>query len=93
MLGIIESFEKGEKKFELTIKAGSQTDELRPKIESILSRFELPYELRASADEELCYELVVPFDVERDRVTNAILRLDPKGHAAVEWSEKKNKSK
>ena len=93
MLGIIESFEKGEKKFELTIKAGSQTDELRPKIESILSRFELPYELRASADEELCYELVVPFDVERDRVTNAILRLDPKGHAAVDWSEKKNKSK
>mgnify|MGYP003508750750 CR=1 FL=1 len=93
MLGIIESFEKGEKKFELTIKAGSQTDELRPKIESILNRFELPYELRASADEELCYELVVPFDVERDRVTNAILRLDPKGHAAVDWSEKKNKSK
>ena len=93
MLGIIESFEKGQKKFELTIKAGSQTDELRPKIESILSRFELPYELRASADEELCYELVVPFDVERDRVTNAILRLDPKGHAAVDWSEKKNKSK
>jgi hypothetical protein len=93
MLGIIESFEKGEKKFELTIKAGSQTDELRPKIESILSRFELPYELRASADEELCYELVVPFDVERDRVTNAILRLDPQGHAAVDWSEKKNKAK
>ena len=87
MLGIIESFEKGEKKFELTIKAGSQTDELRPKIESILSRFELPYELRASADEELCYELVVPFDVERDRVTNAILRLDPGGHAAVEWTD------
>lgn len=93
MLGIIESFEKGEKKFELTIKAGTQTDELRPKIETILSRFELPYELRASADEELCYELVVPFDVERDRVTNAILRLDPKGHAAVDWSEKKNKAK
>ena len=93
MLGIIESFEKGEKKFELTIKAGSQTDELRPKIESILSRFELPYELRASADEELCYELVVPFDVERDRVTNAIQRLDPKGQEAVDWSEKKNKSK
>jgi hypothetical protein len=93
MLGIIESFEKGEKKFELTIRAGSQTDELRPKIETILSRFELPYELRASADEELCYELIVPFDVERDRVTNAILRLDPKGHAAVDWSEKKNKAK
>ncbi len=78
-LGIIESFEKGVKKFELTIKAGNQTDELRPKIEAILRRFKLPYELRASADEELCYEVAVPFDLERDRVTDAILRLDPEG--------------
>ena len=28
-----------------------------------------------------------------DRVSNAILRLDPEGHAAVEWSEKKNETK
>jgi hypothetical protein len=26
-------------------------------------------------------------------VTNAILKLDPDGHAAVEWSEKKPKTK
>jgi hypothetical protein len=35
----------------------------------------------------------MPLDVERDRVTDAILRLDPEGHAAVDWSEKKNKTK
>jgi uncharacterized membrane protein YhiD involved in acid resistance len=93
MLGIIESFEKGVKKFELTIKAGNQSDELRPKIETILRRFQLPYELRASADEALCYEVTVPLDLGRDRVSNAILRLDPEGHAAVDWSEKKNKAK
>jgi hypothetical protein len=29
----------------------------------------------------------------RDRVTNAILRLDPEGHASVDWSEKKAKAK
>jgi uncharacterized membrane protein YhiD involved in acid resistance len=92
-LGIIESFEKGMKKFDLTIKAGDQTDELRPKIEAILRRFKLPYDLRASADAELCYEVAVPLDLERDRVTDAILRIDPEGHAAVDWSEKKNKSK
>ncbi len=92
-LGIIESFEKGVKKFDLTIKAGDQTDERRPKIEAILRRFKLPYDLRASADAELCYEVAVPLDLERDRVTDAILRLDPEGHAAVDWSEKKNKSK
>ena len=93
LLGIIESFEKGVKTFDLTIKAGDQTDELRPQIEPMLRRFELPYELRASADEELCYEVGVPLDIERDRVSNAILRLDPQGHASVDWSEKKNKAK
>jgi uncharacterized membrane protein YhiD involved in acid resistance len=92
-LGIIESFEKGVKKFDLTIKAGDQTDERRPKIEAILRRFKLPYDLRTSADDEICYEVAVPLDLERDRVTDAILRLDPEGHAAVNWSEKKNKSK
>ena len=92
-LGIIESFEKGVKKFDLTIKAGEQTDERRPKIEAILRRFKLPYDLRASADAELCYEVEVPLDLERDRVTDAILKLDPEGHAAVDWSEKKNKAK
>jgi uncharacterized membrane protein YhiD involved in acid resistance len=92
-LGIIESFEKGVKKFDLTIKAGNQTDELREKVEAILRRHKLGSDLRASADEELCFEVQVPIDFERDRVTNAVLRLDPKGHAAVIWSEKNNKPK
>ena len=92
-LGIIESFEKGAKLFDLKIKAGKDTDEKRPQVEAILRRFDLPHELRASADEELCYDVAVPFDVERDRVTNAILRLDPDGHMAVDWNDKKTKAK
>jgi uncharacterized membrane protein YhiD involved in acid resistance len=92
-LGIIESFEKGIKTFDLTIKAGNQTDELRNKIEAILRRYKVVHDLRASSDEELCYDVEVPIDLERDRVTNAILRLDPEGHASVNWSEKKNKAK
>ena len=92
-LGVIESFEKGIKKFDLTIKAGNQTDELRDKIEAILRRYKVVHDLRASSDEELCYDIEVPIDLERDRVTNAVLRLDPEGHASVNWSEKKNKAK
>jgi uncharacterized membrane protein YhiD involved in acid resistance len=92
-LGIIESFEKGIKTFDLTIKAGNQTDELRNKIEAILRRHKVVHDLRASSDEEICYDVEVPIDLERDRVTNAILRLDPEGHASVNWSEKKNKPK
>jgi uncharacterized membrane protein YhiD involved in acid resistance len=92
-LGVIESFERGLKKYELKIKAGDQTDEMRPKFENILRRFELPFALQSSADAEVCYEVDMPLEVHRDRVTNALLRLDPTGHAAVEWAEKKNKAK
>jgi uncharacterized membrane protein YhiD involved in acid resistance len=92
-LGVIESFEKGVKRFALTIKAGDQTDELRPRIENVLRRFSLEHELRASADDQVAYEVALPLDVNRDRVSNAILRLDPQGHASVEWSENKNKGK
>ena len=92
-LGIIESFEKGVKRFELTIKAGDQTDEMRPRIERVLRRFGLEHELQSSADDQVAYAVGVPLDSDRDRVSDAILRLDPEGHASVEWAEKKNKSK
>ncbi len=84
---------RGVKRYDLTIKAGEQTDELRPKLEGILNRFQLEFELKTSADEQLSYEVVLPLDVDRDRITNAILRLDPEGHAAVEWAETKAKGK
>jgi uncharacterized membrane protein YhiD involved in acid resistance len=94
LLWIIESFGPNTlKHFTLTIKAGEDTDARKPKIEAILKRFHLPFELRASSDEEVCYDVQVPLDVQTDRVSEAILRLDPKGHAGVEWSEKKNKAK
>lgn len=92
-LWVIESFEQGMKHFELKIKAGDDTDSLRPKFEEILGRYELQYELRTSSDEEVCYDVRAPLDVQTDRVTNALLKLDPDGHASVEWSGKKPKAK
>jgi uncharacterized membrane protein YhiD involved in acid resistance len=88
-LWVIESFEPRSRKFDLKIKAGDDTDSLRPRIESILSRYNLEYELRTSSDAEVCYDVQVPFDVQTDRISNTILRLDRDGHAAVEWLEKK----
>jgi hypothetical protein len=35
----------------------------------------------------------VPLEMRIDRVSDAILKLDPEGHAAVEWAEKKGKTK
>ena len=94
LLGIIESFEpKTGKAFDLKIKLGDETDERRAKIESILERHKLQYELRTSSDEEVCYDVTVPLDTETtDPITNALLKLDPKGHGAVDWIEKKKKA-
>jgi uncharacterized membrane protein YhiD involved in acid resistance len=91
-LWVIESFEKGLKIFDLKIKIGKDTDALRPKIEEILRRYQLKFELRTSSDEEVCYDVQVPLELKTDRVSNTLLRLDPDGHASVEWTEKKKKN-
>ena len=93
-LGIIESFEPQKRKhFILKVRAGPDTDELRPKIEAILGRYSADFELRTTSDEEISYDVQVPHDVQTDRVSNSILRLDPEGHAAVEWSDASGKRK
>ena len=93
-LGIIESFEPQKRKhFILKVRAGPDTDELRPKIEAILGRYSAEFELRTTSDEEISYDVQVPHDVQTDRVSNSILRLDPEGHAAVEWSDASGKRK
>ena len=61
--------------------------------EEILKRFKLKFELRSSSDEEVCYDVQVPIDMRTDRISNALLKLDPEGHVSVDWSEKKPKSK
>ena len=91
-LWVIESFEPAKRKnFTLKVKAGDDTDALRPKIETILGRYECEFELRTSSDEEVCYDVHVPLEVQTDSISNVILRLDPDGHAAVEWAENKPK--
>jgi uncharacterized membrane protein YhiD involved in acid resistance len=91
-LWVIESFEPTLRQhFIVKIKAGDDTDSLRPRIEAILRSFNLEFSLRSSSDEEVCYDVQVPMEVQTDDVSNAILKLDPKGHAAVEWEEKKTK--
>jgi uncharacterized membrane protein YhiD involved in acid resistance len=93
-LWIIESFEpKKQKHFTLKVKAGKDTDALRPKIERILTRYKCEIELRSSSDEEICYDVQVSLELPTDRVSDAILRLDPQGHIAVDWAEKSEKKK
>lgn len=94
VLWIIESFEpEGRKLFELKIKMGDNTDGRRQEFDAILERFHVDFDLLSSSDDEVCYEVWVPLEMQKERVSNTILRLDPEGHAAVEWTEKKPKTK
>ena len=93
-LWIIESFEpEGRKLFELKIKMGDDTDARRKDLDALLDRYHMEFDLLSSSDEELCYEVWVPLEMQKERISNAILKLDPEGHASVEWNEKKPKSK
>ncbi len=93
-LWFIESFEpEGRKLYDLVIKMGDDTDARRQEFDAVLRRYHVDFQLRSSSDAAVTYEVLVPLEMRTDRVTNAILNLDPDGHAAVEWSEKKNKPK
>lgn len=87
-LWIIEGFEPQTRIFELTVKLGDKTADLRPKLEEILRRFKARYELRTAAEEEVCYMVTTPRLLRTDRVSNAIMELVADGKGSVEWNEK-----
>jgi uncharacterized membrane protein YhiD involved in acid resistance len=90
VLWIIESFEpQVRKKFELHLRSKGGMPELRPKIESVLGRFHVKQELRASAEDHLTYEVSTPEDTRLDRVSQALTGLQPEGEIAVEWDDRK----
>jgi hypothetical protein len=94
MLWVIESFEpEGRKLFDLKIKMGEDTDDRRKDFDAALRKYHVDFALLSSSDEEVCYEVWVPLELQRDRLTNTLLNLDPGGHASVEWAEKKPKTK
>jgi hypothetical protein len=92
VLWVIESFEpKARQVFLLTVKAKDPAA-LKPKLEELLTRNRLEYELRTASTEEVCYEVKLPIDKKTDRLSNAVLRIDSGTATAVEWEEKKSKN-
>ncbi len=87
-LWIIEGFEPQTRLFELTIKMGDKTLDARTKIEEVLRRYKARYELRTAGEEGLVYMVTSPRSMRTDRVSNAIMELEPEGKGSVEWSEK-----
>ena len=91
VLWVIESFEPEQRKlFELRV-VGNDPTMLRGDVEAILRRYHIHYELRSAGPNELCYEADLPYDARTDRVSNAILLLQPGSEMEVVWDEKKKK--
>jgi uncharacterized membrane protein YhiD involved in acid resistance len=87
-LWVIEGFEPQTRVFELTVKMGDKTQELRPKIEEVLRRYKARYELRTASEDSVSYLVTAPRALRTDRVSNTMMELVPEGKGAVEWSEK-----
>lgn len=91
VLWIVESIEPARRKaFTLTVKAKDPAG-LRPQLEQLLRRFRARFELRTAAADEVCYEVLLPYEQRTDSLSNAIVALDASGETAVEWEEKKVK--
>ena len=91
VLWVVESLEPARQKaFTLKIKTKDPAA-LRPSLEQQLRRFRARFELRTTSADEVCYEVLLPYEQRTDRLSTAIAGLDPSGETAVEWDEKKAK--
>jgi hypothetical protein len=91
ILWIIESFEpRTTTAFTLDVKA-KDVAAFKPKVEQLMRRAKLEYEMRTSAEEEISYDVQVPLDRRTDRLPDHIMKLDPENATSVEWKEKKEK--
>ena len=62
---------------------------LKESIERLLRRRRIPYELRSTSDEGICYEVKLPLDAHTDTVSDALMSLNPARSLNVKWEQKK----
>ena len=92
LLWVVESVEpQAKQEFSLSVKA-KHPNEVKPKLEQLLSRHHVSFDLRTASEEELCYEIRMPIERKTDRLSEVILKLDPENTTSVEWQEKKAKT-
>jgi len=91
VLWVVESLEPERlKTFELKVTAADPT-KVRRDLEFLLRRNGVKFELRTAGPKELVYEANLPLKVSTDRLSNAILKLEPSPETEVVWDEKKKK--
>src|SRR5678815_2686057 len=85
VLWVVESLEPERlKTFDLKVTAADPTA-IRRDLEQLLRRSGVKYELRTAGPKELVYEANLPLTVPTDRISNAILKLEPSGETEVVW--------
>jgi hypothetical protein len=92
-LWVIEWFEPAPlNPFVLEVKA-KEGQKLQPRVEDLLRRRRLKFELRAASPEEFSYAVQLPMHIRTDALSNAIMDLDKDPGTAVNWEpEKKAKN-
>jgi hypothetical protein len=91
LLWIVESIEpKATQLFTLKVMAKDPAV-VKPKLDALLTRYHLAFELRGTSQEELHYEVRVPMEGKTDHLSDRILKLDPENVTEVQWEEKKDK--
>jgi hypothetical protein len=92
VLWVIEWFEpQPVKPFVLEVKS-KDAAKIQPKIEELLRRRHLKFELRAAAPEEVSFAVQLPIDAHTDSISSAIMALEKDPGTAVTWEpEKKSK--
>jgi len=75
--------------FDLAITAKDSAS-LKESIEGVLRRRRIPFELRSTSTEEICYEVKLPLNTHTDKVSDALMSLNPAQSVNVKWEHKKD---
>jgi hypothetical protein len=90
-LWVIESFEpKPRKTFTLEVKT-KDAAKVQPRVEALLRRRRIRYELREVQPEEFQYHVELPMELKTDALSAEIIALDPGEGTGVEWKTEKEK--
>src|SRR4249919_668932 len=77
LLWVVESMEpKATDLYTLKVKAKDPAG-VKPKLDALLARYHLPFELRTTSKEELIYEVRTPVGGKTDRLSERIQKIDP----------------
>lgn len=91
VLWVVESLEpEVTKTFDLRVIT-TEPARIRNDVEDILRRNKIAYELRSAGPRELCYATHLPLTARTDRISNAVLLLEPNGEMEVVWEDRQKK--